>query len=271
MNRRDFLAASLVTTGLMTAPALFTDAASLPAEMTQEKTVEYYELRQYHLRRGPQVKRADEYLRDAFLPAMKRLGIGPIGFFNVVTGPDSPTIYALLPCKSVETLVTATAHLSADEEYQRIAAPFVGAPASDPPYIRVESSLFSAFTSVPSLEVPTLAAGNKPRLFELRTYESHSKRANRKKIEMFDKGEIAIFRRAGLQPVFFGEAIIGSRLPNLTYMLVYEDMNARDKNWATFAVDPEWRKLSGTPGYTDAEIVTNISSQFLRPTPYSEI
>ena len=37
-------------------------------------------------------------------------------------------------------------------------------------------------------------------------------------------------------------------MPNLTYMLVYEDMAARDKQWAAFAADPEWRKLSTTPG-----------------------
>jgi len=38
---------------------------------------------------------------------------------------------------------------------------------------------------------------------------------------------IAIFRRAGLQPVFFGETLIGAKMPNLTYMLVFENMAAR--------------------------------------------
>jgi hypothetical protein len=120
---------------------------------------------------------------------------------------------------------------------------------------------------MPKLEVP----GNKPRIFELRIYESHSKRANKKKIEMFNVGEISIFRRTGLQPVFFGETLIGNRLPNLTYMLTYPDMATRDKNWAVFIADPEWRKLSTTPGYADADIVSSISSVFLRPTPYSQI
>ena len=35
--------------------------------------------------------------------------------------------------------------------------------------------------------------------------------------------------------------------------------------------DAEWKKLSSTPGYTDPEIVTNISNVFLRPAPYSQI
>jgi hypothetical protein len=88
---------------------------------------------------------------------------------------------------------------------------------------------------------------------------------------MFNVGELAIFRRAGLQPVFFGETLIGPKLPNLTYVLVYEDMAAHDKHWGAFGADPEWKKLSSTPGYTDPEIVSNISNLYLRPTPYSQI
>src|SRR5205823_3238066 len=98
---------------------------------------------------------------------------------------------------------------------------------SDPSYVRVESSLMAAFEGIPKLEVPE----KKSRIFELRTYESHSKKANKKKIEMFNKGEIAIFRRAGLQPVFFGETLTGTKLPNLTYMLTFENIAAHDKNW----------------------------------------
>jgi hypothetical protein len=41
-----------------------------------------------------------------------------------------------------------------------------------------------AFTGLPKLEVPGQVAEKKPRLFELRTYEAHSRKANRKKVEM---------------------------------------------------------------------------------------
>ncbi len=73
---------------------------------------------------------------------------------------------------------------------------------------------------------------------------------------MVNVGEIAIFRRTGLQPVFFGETLVGTKLPNLTYMLVFDDMAAHDKNWAKFIGDPEWNRLSTTPCYTNAEILT---------------
>ena len=54
-------------------------------------------------------------------------------------------------------------------------------------------------------------------------------------------------------------------------MLVYEDMAAHDKQWSAFGADPEWKKLSTTPGFTDPEIVSNISNSYLRPTAYSQI
>jgi hypothetical protein len=48
-------------------------------------------------------------------------------------------------------------------------------------------------------------------------------------------------------------------------------MAAHDKCWAAFGADPEWQKLRATPGYTDVEIVCDISNVFLRPAAYSQV
>jgi NIPSNAP len=267
MKRRDFLKSALTASGA----AALTQGLTMAAESSDKPVRELYELRLYHLRRGPKQKLFDDFYREAAIPAMNRIGLGPIGVFGVATGPDSPTLYVLIPHKSMDSFATATDRLRSDPEYQKAGAEFINATASDPAYVRVESSLMVAFESIPKLEVPAGVAEKKPRLFELRTYESHSKKANKKKIEMFNNGEIAIFRRTGLLPVFFGETLIGTRMPNLTYMLVFDNMAAHDKNWGAFGSDPEWKKLSSTPGYTDPEIVSNISNLFLRPTGYSQI
>jgi len=266
MKRRAFLKSSITAAGVGTLAGAF-DAAAADAPTARE----YYELRLYHLRRGPKQKLFDDFYKDAAIPALNRAGVGPVGVFSVMTGPDSPTMYVLMPHKSLESFAAANEAVRADAEYQKAGEAFINAPPTDPSYIRVESSLMVAFTGIPKLEVPAGAAGNKPRMFELRTYENHSKKANKKKVEMFNNGEIGIFRRLGLQPVFFGETLIGTKLPNLTYMLVFDNMAAHDKNWGAFGSDPEWKKLSTTPGYTDPEIVTNISNVFLRPTAYSQI
>ena len=74
-----------------------------------------------------------------------------------------------------------------------------------------------------------------------------------------------------MQPVFFGETIIGDRMPNLVYMLSFENLAAREKLWQAFGADPEWQKLRSQPGNADAEIVSNIGNAILRPLPFSDI
>jgi hypothetical protein len=88
---------------------------------------------------------------------------------------------------------------------------------------------------------------------------------------MFDTGEAAIFQRLGMNPVFFGEAIAGARLPHLSYMLCYDDLAARDRVWSAFGSDPEWQKLRTQSGLSDADIVSNISNVILRPASISDI
>jgi hypothetical protein len=129
----------------------------------------------------------------------------------------------------------------------------------------MESALMLAFESWPKLTPPKESANEQPRVFELRTYESHSRSANKKKIEMFNKGEAAIFARCGFQPVFFGETLAGPQVPNLTYMVTYPSIEARSGFWTAFGADPEKARLFAIPEYNDKLIVSKIHSTFLKP------
>lgn len=270
MNRREFVAAAAAAGGVLV-PGVAPGAQSPTARQAPAR--EYYELRKYQVRRGPQQQMTDAYLREALVPALGRAGVGPVGVFTVTIGVESPTFHVLIPYKTIEALATVPARLAADTAYQQAGATYLNALATTPAFVRIESSLLRAFESIPALEPPFGGgeAGRRPRLFEMRTYESHSELASQKKIGMFNNGEIRLFRKSGMSPVFFGETILGPNMPNLTYMLVYEDMAARDRQWAAFAADPEWRTLSTTPGLTDPDIVTSITNTYLRPTAYSEI
>lgn len=275
MDRREFVSAALVAGGAFLPGAVLSAegqgaGAGRPAE---KQGSEFYELRRYRLRRGPAQALADAYLRQAAVPAWQRAGAGPVGVFSVMIGAESPGFYVVIPHRTLDAAATMQERLAADVEFQKAGAPFLDAAATAPAFVRIESSLTRAFDGMPRIELPFGGgeAGRRPRIFELRIYESHSEKAGKKKIEMFNTGEIAIFRRAGLQPVFFGETVIGPSMPNLTYMLVYEDMAAHDRQWSAFSSDPEWKKLSTTPGWTDPEIVSNITNMYLRPTAYSQI
>jgi hypothetical protein len=269
MKRRDFVAAA---SGASLLPNLGSAAEAAAEAGPSGSSPQVLELRRYRLRFGPMEARFADYQKSVLLPALGRAGIKPVGAFSTLTGPDSPAVYLLLPHPNADSVLTLASRLTADAEYERGAAAFRSLPASDPPYVRRESSLLSAFAGAPAVEVPTGPQAAASRVFELRTYESHNEAAGAKKIEMFEKGgEIAIFRRVGLQPVFFGRNVVGPNLPSLTYLLVFADMAAREKNWATFRDDPAWVKLRAMPGYANADILTNITSVFLRPTDYSQI
>jgi hypothetical protein len=271
VNRRRFLTSA----PSIAASAVAIDASSRYLRAAQQtadtKSREYYELRRYHLQSGPQRKLADGFFRDALIPALNRMGISPVGVFTVDIGPESPSFYVLIPSTSVETLVTAEFRLERDAEYLKAGAAFLNAPAKEPAYVRMESSLMLAFEGMPKLTVPPATSEHRARVFELRTYESPSDQDHRRKVEMFNSGEFDVFQKAGFWQVFYGDTLIGPRMPNLTYMLGFEDLTERNKMWKAFLSAPEWKKLSSAPRYTFEEIVSSISNQILSPTSYSQI
>jgi hypothetical protein len=269
VQRRDFLASSL----LASAFAGGTSSANLlgRARAATGASREYYELRHYHIFRGPQVKLAHDFFEHALVPAVNRLGLSPVGVFNVDIGPESPGIYVLIPSTSAETLLTLEPRLNRDAAYLEAGSAFLSASGAQPAYVRRDSSLMVAFEGKPRLSVPPATAEHRPRLFELRTYESPTDRDHVRKVEMFNSGEFDVFEKAGFWQVFYGDTLIGSRLPNLTYMLGFEDLADRVRKWDAFRSAPEWKKLSTDPKYAFEEIVSNITNVILSPAPYSQI
>jgi NIPSNAP protein len=256
----------------MLAAPLLGSAAGGAQPSSRDAAPEIYLWRHYIIHRAAQPQRLGDFLQHAAIPALNRAGINPIGVFEGVSGVQTPGIFTLTPVPSFEALGTLESRLVQDQEFARAGAAYLDSTAADPPFIRQEVSVLTAFPKFPRIVVPAATATRGPRLFELRTYESPTEKAHREKVKMFSElGEIDIFRRVGLTPVFFSRTFAGPNMPSLTYMLVHENMAAHDKSWSAFGSDPDWRKLAQTPGYTDPEIVSNITAVFLRPTPYSQI
>jgi hypothetical protein len=260
MDRRNFLAAAAVAS---VAPLNKLEALGQPAPR------QFFELRRYHLLPGAKQRAFTAFIGDAAIPAMNRAGVSRVGAFSVVYGENAPSLLLVLVHPTLESVVSLRDQLASDAAYTRAGAAILDAPMSDPAFVRVESTLLRAFEAIPTLEPSAGAGTNAPRIFEMRTYESHSDRAALNKRAMFNAGEIPIFRRTGLTPVFFGETILGAKMPSLTYMCTFADMVARDAAWAAFSKDPDWKTLSGDPQYR--ENVSAISDIILRPTSYSQI
>ncbi len=274
MKRRRFIAASIAASTLAAAGKSATAASvtevAVPGDPAGPRR-EFYQLRRYNLLSGPQLKLTESYFSGAMIPALTRMGLGPVGAFKLDIGPETPAYYLLIPGPSVETLAELDLRLAEDAEFLKVGDPFWNATAAAPAFQRAEISLLAAFKGWPKVTPPAAAATNGKRIFQLRTYESPSDGEHVRKVEMFHSGEFEIFLNAGFHPVLFGDTLVGSRMPNLTYMLSFADLAELDAKWDVFRNDPAWKKLSGNPRYAFDSIVTNISNLILSPLDCSQI
>ena len=234
-----------------------------------EKTV--IELKKWHLHNSPeeQGKRLADYLQQGLAPALGRAGAPLKGAFANVIGEGGPYYITLVQYESLASMGDVLKKLAADDALGQAAQKL--AAGEGRPFVGVESSLLRSFDVMPRITSNPKKDGQGSRIFEMRTYQAPSFTALTRKVGMFNKSEAKIFERLGMQPVFFGETFVGPKQPNLTYMLSYENLAARDTLWQSFVQDPEWKKLSAIPELKDAQIVSNISNVILRPLPFSEI
>ena len=277
MKRREFLAGTAATAAAAAgAVTLGREAVAEDDKPATKKDI--YELRLYKVEPDSRLKRTfksdtdarrirlDAFLGEVMVPALNRIGISPVGAFESRDG-KSKDVYVLLRHPSAESVITTTARLFADEKFVKDGKAQLELPQDDPLYTRIESTLMLAFDRWPNLGDTN---NRSPRVFQMRTYESHSMLKGLKKVEMFCAGgEIDLFLKCGMRPVFFGQSVVGPILPNLTYMLTFPDTDAQKAAWDKFKGSPEWKKLSGDPQYKDT--VSNITNLELKPTSYSQV
>lgn len=257
MKRRTFFAATAATAAATTLGS--------PSANAQGNDRMVFELRKFTFSSNGKAEAFSSFLKAAAIPAANRAGIEKVGVFRPESG--DAVLYVLIPHKSIDSVLTMMPAIQADEGFQQNGAAVIDAPASDPAFDRIESRLLLAFTGMPGFEVP---ASSPDRVFQLRTYASPSFKTGAKKIEMFNLAEIDIFRKSGMNPVFFGQTIIGDNIPNLTYMLGFDNQDALKKGWKTFVSSPEWKELSAKPEYADDKILSGIDNVVVLPTEASQ-
>ena len=266
INRRDFLKTSLA----MSATAALAAATPAKGADASGSSGEYIELRAYRLRAGAPHALLDSYLEKALVPALNHRGIEAVGVFTEPEPKDGPAVWVLIPHPTLESVASVAAALNADPAVQAAGSAYLATPTKDQPaFDRIDSWLFLPFSGLPKLAVPALAKQGKPRIFEMRTYESFSELKALKKVAMFNAGEIGVMQELNLSPVFYGQALLGRDLPQLTYLLCSPDLETHKKSWAAFGVHPTWVKLKNDPQYADT--VSKITSRFLVPASFSQI
>ena len=182
---------------------------------------------------------------------------------------DALSLWAIIAFPSVEDFVGMKSTLEADAGYLEAAAPMYATPTRAPIYERVESWFLRAFKGMPAMELPPQTAAGEDRIFELRLYESHNEDTARRKVHMFDNGEIDVMRDVDMAPLLYGELLIGENVPGLVYILSAPDMESHGEHWQAFLVHPEWVRMREMEMYKGT--VSGIENVFLRPTAFSQI
>lgn len=236
----------------------------------------FLELKTYRLHTSDenQGRRVADYLEHGVFPALQRAGARPVAALGNLIGPDGPYIMSITQFTSLAAMDQALTKLDQDAELERTSQLLSAGltPGMTAPFVRVESSLIRCFNAFPeAILAPPAGEKRTGRVFELRIYESQTPAALRLKVEMFEGGEIGVFQRLGMRPVFFGETVVGPRMPCIAYMLSFDSLAERERLWSAFGSDPEWKKISAPPQLKDAQIVGNIGNVMLRALPFSPL
>lgn len=239
------------------------------SSFAQEK--EYYELKTYTIKNETQEKMVDDYLKNAYLPALKRMSIENIGVFKV--RPDkfkvSNKIYVLIPFQSLAEFDKLEAMLAVDKTHLSAGAEYILATHDKKPFERINSVLLRAFPDMPKMKPSEVEGSRADRVYELRSYEGPTEAMYRRKVDMFNEGgEVELFDSLGFNAVFYADVISGDKMPNLMYMTTFTNMEKRDALWKDFVDSDKWKEISVMDKYLNT--VSHADIDLLYPTEYSD-
>ena len=253
---------------------LFAALLSLPFFSTAQKkspAAEFYKITIYNFSSVAQQATIENFLQNAYLPALHRQQIKSVGVFTPLSNDTatSKSLYVIFPIKTLQQANDLAEKISKDDQYLVKGKPYLEAVYTDAPYKRIENILLKAFPLAPIMNTPKLAAVKSERVYELRSYESATENIFKNKVKMFNEGgEIDLFKRLNFNAVFYSSVIAGSHMPNLMYMTSFENMADRDEHWKKFVADPQWKKLSAMPEYQNN--VSKIEITLMKPASYSD-
>jgi hypothetical protein len=88
---------------------------------------EFYQIKVYRVKNQIQEQKIDDFLQQAYLPALHRAGIAKVGVFKPIAtqtqqAGDEKLIYVFIPFKSYEQFSKLEARLDKDGTYQKTTA-----------------------------------------------------------------------------------------------------------------------------------------------------
>lgn len=261
-DRRSFLLQS--GPAALASAAALTSPSALDAQAPGAPAPPYFEIVtfRYHFVQGA---RLTSWVEKRALPLVQKHNFGVVGFFAVEVGPHVPALVEILTYPSLAEREAMRERLVSDPEWP---AAVTELEKDGPPYYRRDSVLLRATSFSPPLKA-SAPGGPAHRIYELRFYEASTQRQLSLMHERFYPGEIDVFHKCGIDPILYGDTVIGPNMPNMAYLIPFESEAHREKAWAAFRAHPEWKKLADEFMQKAGELARNISSTILVPTGFS--
>jgi NIPSNAP len=243
-------------------------AAAQKDAARQPRKTRYYLLEQFYLRNGSQLSRIHDFMSQGLLPVLNTVLPGPKIFLEALVAAHMPQFACLFGLESLDELPILRPRLEKNEAFQKAFTAWEN--HSEAPYEHYSQVLLKATDYSPEA-VPLPSRPARPRIYELRVYHSPTWRQLRALHERFAGPEIRIFHRSGVHPLLYTETLAGPNMPNLTYLIPFDSLAAREKAWEAFGSDPEWVRVRKESIDRHGQISSVIQMSLYRAAPYSPI
>jgi len=257
VDRREFLAA--------TAVAAVSPLPRLDALAPQAAPRQFIELRRYHLLPGGKPRAFNTFIGDVAIPAMNRAGVGRVGAFTVVYGENAPVAVARAHAPHARVRGDYCASASRPTRHSRARVPRARRAAVRPglrsrrEHAAARLRRDAGAGAIGGCRYQHPAHLRAPDLRE----PQRSRRAQQAR-DVQCRRDPDLPPHWTLTPVFFGETVVGAKMPSLTYMLTFKGHGGARRGLGGVQPGSRLEKLSGDPQYK--ENVSAISDIILRPT-----
>lgn len=242
--------------------------AGLGADTPTAQRTQFYALDIYKLKNGSQPARIHDFLRTGVIPALRKVNPGPVIALESLVAPHMPQVVLISGYPTFDSIHSVESKLEADPELLKQFQKWEQ--GDEPPFESLENRVLQATDYSPEITMDS-EPRKSPRVFELRTYHSPSWTQLQALHARFAGPEIKIFHRSGVHPVFYTSGYIGPDQPNLTYLIPFETLEAREKAWNAFGSDLEWIKVRKESIEKHGQISSVIQISLYKATPYSPV
>lgn len=264
---------SLITKTALFLIAIFAINTSASAKSSDYHDLEFYEWRYYSVTNGNDAE-LDKFLEKVLIPAYERQGV-KTGVFEIAPEyMDAKQLAAqkgrpeqrivLFVYNDIDSYLKIKDAIWDDVKFTKNAKSYFDAWETKPAYSKLESYLCISFANLPQIDMPSKS----DEIFELRRYKSANEEAGQRKIDMFNNGEIAVFKDVKIHQVCYGEVLAGAEMPSLIYLTSYKNNKQRLSAWEDFEENKKWKKLSKEKEYRNT--VQNANVEIIRRMPYSK-